>query len=451
MLPRFALPYKRRLPKFLVNIFCMQSKGPEAKTVCVIGLGYVGLPLAVQCALKGHVVYGLDSDQAKIDVINSGKSPIDEEFLTENLGKVKLQATSNPAVLKECDISIICVPTPVDENFYPDLGPVKEATKTVIANLKKGQLVVVESTINPGVCEEIVEPLFKEAGLAVGQDYELAHCPERINPGDPKWNVTNIPRVIGSFTSRGLEEAALFYESVIDAPIMRMKSIREAEAVKIVENSFRDVNIAFVNELAKSFDKLGIDIVDVIRGASTKPFAFMPHFPSRGVGGHCIPVDPYYLIERAKTSGFDHEFLKIARKVNNSMPEYTVELLQDTLNKVKLPMNGTRVALLGLSYKDNVADLRESPALKIIKHLGRHGCEVITFDPYLLEKSAARTLDEALSGSAAIVVATGHKQFRTLDLDTARKHGIKVIVDGLNCLDRAEVEKRGILYKGIGR
>lgn len=429
----------------------MQNKETNSTAVCVIGLGYVGLPLAVQCALKGYRVYGLDSDAKKIETINGGKSPIDEEFLTENLGKVNLTATSDPGVLKECDISIICVPTPIDENFYPDLGPVKQAVQTVIANLKKGQLVVVESTINPGVCEEVVEPLFKEAGLEVGRDYELAHCPERINPGDPKWNVTNIPRVVGSFTEKGLDRAASFYESIIDAPIMRMKSIREAEAVKIVENSFRDVNIAFVNELAKSFDKLGIDIVDVIRGASTKPFAFMPHFPSRGVGGHCIPVDPYYLIERAKASGFDHEFLKIARKVNNSMPEYTVELLQDMLNKVKLPMNGTSVGLLGLSYKDDVADLRESPALKINKHLKRHGCKVLTFDPYLLEKSSEKTLDEAMAKSQALIIATGHRQFRALDLDKAKENGILVIVDGINCLDKSEVEKRGIIYKGIGR
>ena len=421
------------------------------RTVCIIGLGYVGLPLAVQCALKGYEVFGLENDQKKNDLINSGQSPIKEEFLENNLPNLKIVATDDPTVIKKSNVVIVCVPTPVDEKFFPDLEPVKTAAKTITENLNPGQLVVIESTINPGVCEEVVEPIFAQAGFTVGRDYELAHCPERINPGDPKWNVTNIPRVVGSFTESGLAKAAEFYESVIDAPIMQMKSIREAEAVKIVENSFRDVNIAFVNELAKSFDALGIDIVDVIKGASTKPFAFMPHWPGRGVGGHCIPVDPYYLIERAKASGFDHEFLKIARKVNNSMPEYTVELTQDMLNKVKLPMNGTPIGLLGISYKPNIADLRESPSFKIIKHLEKHGVRVLTFDPHVPQKSSEKSLEEILQKSEAIIVATAHKEFAALDGLAFKKHDIKVVIDGMNCLDKADIEKHGIIYKGIGR
>ena len=419
--------------------------------VCIIGLGYVGLPLAVQCALKGYETTGVDNEKSKVDSINAGKSPIAEEFLKNNLPNVGLKATTDPSVIREADIAIICVPTPVDETYMPDLTPVRSAAKAVIENHKKGQLVVIESTINPGVCEEVIEPMFLQAGLEVGKDYELAHCPERINPGDPKWNVTNIPRVVGSFTEKGTRIAAEFYRSVIDAPIMEMKSVREAEATKIMENSFRDINIAFVNELAKSFDVLGIDIVDVIKGASTKPFAFMPHWPSRGVGGHCIPVDPYYLIERAKASGFDHVFLRAARKVNNSMPEYTVELMQDLLNKVKLPMNGTTIGLLGVSYKDNVADLRESPALKIIKFLEKHGANVIIFDPYIPQHSTEKTLEDLLDKSTGVIVATGHKEFRALSANTFKKHGVQVIVDGLNCLDKAEIESHGILYKGIGR
>ena len=422
----------------------------KSKTVCIIGLGYVGLPLAVQGALKGHTVYGLENDTQKNALINEGKSPIKEEFLETNLPKVKLVATNDPAVIKKSDVVIVCVPTPIDKSYFPDLEPVRTAIATIVANLNPGQLVIVESTINPGVCEEVVEPLFKKAGFVIGKDYELAHCPERINPGDPKWNVTNIPRVVGSFTPKGLEAAASFYESIIDAPIMRMKSVREAEATKIVENSFRDVNIAFVNELAKSFDVLGIDIVDVIKGASTKPFAFMPHWPGRGVGGHCIPVDPYYLIERAKASGFDHEFLKIARKVNNSMPEYTVELLQDALNKVKLPLNGTSVGVLGISYKANIADLRESPTFKIIEFLHHHSAQVLTFDPYVLEKSSEKSLEEILEKSEALIVATNHKDFVAIDPALFKKHGIKVIIDGMNCLDKEAIEKHGIIYKGIG-
>ncbi|EKE16306.1 MAG: UDP-glucose 6-dehydrogenase [uncultured bacterium] len=420
-------------------------------TVCIIGLGYVGLPLAVQCAIKGYEVYGLDNDENKIKKINSGVSPIKEDFLTNNLPQLKIKATRDASVVKKADIVIVCVPTPVDESFFPDLSPVKSATQSIVKNLKKGQLVVIESTINPGVCEEVVEPIFAEAGYKVGKDYEMAHCPERINPGDPKWNVTNIPRVVGSFTKNGLAKAVAFYEDIIDASIMPMKSIREAEAVKIVENSFRDINIAFVNELAKSFDKLDIDLSDVIKGAATKPFAFMPHFPSCGVGGHCIPVDPYYLIERAKASGFDHEFLKIARKVNNSMPEYTVELLQDALNKIKLPLNGTTVGILGISYKANVADLRESPSLKIIQHLKKHGANVITFDPHITEKSSEKSLNSLLKKSSAIIIATDHKEFREIDPQVFKKNGILAIIDGKNCIDLKSIKKLGIVYKGIGR
>lgn len=421
------------------------------KSVCVIGLGYVGLPLAVQTALKGYTVYGLENDTKKNELINAGESPIKEEFLETNLPKIKLIATSDPSIIKKSDIVIVCVPTPVDEMYMPDLEPVKNAVSAIVANLNPGQLVVIESTINPGVCEEVVEPIFSKAGYAVGKDYELAHSPERINPGDPKWNVTNIPRVVGSFTKPGLTKAVEFYENIIDAQIMPMETIREAEAVKIMENSFRDINIAFVNELAKSFDRLGINIVNVIKGASTKPYAFMAHWPSCGVGGHCIPVDPYYLIERAKASGFDHEFLKIARKINNSMPEYTVELMQDALNDIKLPLNGTTVGILGISYKANVADLRESPSLQIVKHLKKHGADVISFDPHTPKHSTEESLEALLEKATALIVVTDHNEFKTIDLELFKKHSIKIIIDGKNCLDKREVEKSGIIYKGIGR
>ncbi len=419
--------------------------------VCVIGLGYVGLPLAVQAALKGFEVFGLDMDKEKIKKIQSGKSPIDEEFLHINLPKVNINATTDEKIIKDADIILVCVPTPVDKMFFPDLKPVRGAVEAIIRNFKKGQLVVIESTINPGVCEEVVEPMFAEAGYKIGKDYEMAHCPERINPGDPKWNVTNIPRVVGSFTKKGLTVAKKFYESIIEGNIYPMKSIREAEAVKIVENSFRDINIAFVNELAKSFDKMGIDVKDVIAGASTKPFAFMPHWPSCGVGGHCIPVDPYYLIERAKLSGFDHEFLKIARKINNSMPKYTVELLQDALNKIKKPISGTKIGVLGLSYKANVDDLRETPALKVIEAIKKHGGRVEIFDPYFPKMSTAKNIEELLKKSEAVVLVTDHKVFKEIDPKLFKKHKIKVLIDGKNCLDKDAIEKQGVLYKGIGR
>ena len=421
------------------------------QSVCIIGLGYVGLPLAVQSALRGYEVYGLDSDKEKINKINSGKSPIKEDFLEINLPKVNIHATTDSKIIKKCDISIVCVPTPIDEKKLPDLAPVKGAVEDIIKNFKKGQLVIIESTINPGVCEEIIEPMFEAAGKIVNKDYYLAHCPERINPGDPKWNVTNINRVVGAFDKKGLQRAADFYENIVDGQIMQMSSIREAEAVKIVENSFRDINIAFVNELAKSFDRLGIDVVEAIKGAATKPFSFMAHWPSCGVGGHCIPVDPYYLIERAKLSGFDHEFMKIARKVNLSMPEYTIELLQDALNEVKMPLNGTTVGVLGLSYKANVSDLRESPVKELVKLLKENKANVLVFDPYVLNKSTVKSLGELFKKSDAILLTTDHNEFKKISSEDLKKNGIKVVIDGKNCLDKESIKKLGIVYKGIGR
>jgi nucleotide sugar dehydrogenase len=426
----------------------MQQK---KQSVCIIGLGYVGLPLAVQSALRGYEVYGLDNDKEKIKKINSGKSPIKDEFLDINLPKVKLHATTDPKIIKKCDIAIVCVPTPVDEQKCPDLTPVRNAVASIVNNFRSGQIVIIESTINPGVCEEVVEPMFREAGHVVSRDYYLSHCPERINPGDQKWNVTNIARVIGSFDKKGLELSAKFYETIVDAQIMRMSSIREAEAVKIVENSFRDINIAFVNELAKSFDKLGIDVVETIKGASTKPFSFLAHWPSCGVGGHCIPVDPYYLIERAKLSGFDHEFMKIARKINLSMPEYTIELLQDALNEAKLPLKGTTVGVLGLSYKANVADLRESPVKEIIKLLKENEAKVLVFDPYVIKDSTAKSLNELFKKSDALLLATDHNDFKKINSADLKKNKIKVVVDGKNCLDKESIKKLGIVYRGIGR
>ena len=422
------------------------------KTVAVIGLGYVGLPLAVRASEQGYTVIGFDTNQEKITLLNQGKSPIEDSFLEQNITRFRFNATSDPKKLKVADIFLICVPTPVDESFYPDLKPVIAASELIAAHAKKGALVVLESTVNPGVSEEVVRPLFEKAGYTVGKDIYLAHCPERINPGDIKWNVTNIPRVVGSFDATGLNLAYEFYTSIVDGEIRKMKSIREAEAVKIVENSFRDINIAFVNELARSFDVLNIDVKDVILGAATKPFAFMAHYPSCGVGGHCIPVDPYYLIERAKQSGFDHKFLKIAREINNGMPAYTVELLQDALNQVKLPLNGTRVGVLGLSYKANIDDVRESPAFKVIKHLTKHGAKVETFDPHVKKRSSMKTLEAILKKSEALVLVTDHQEFKeALTPALLKKHGIKVMIDGKNCLDKASFNKSKIIYKGIGR
>ena len=434
------------------NFYDIPSKEDGKKSIiCVIGMGYVGLPLAAIAASKGYEVFGFDTDLKKLDLIEKGISPFKEEFLEKLLPKVKIKTFYDPRLMRLMDIYIICVPTPVDKNFYPDLKPVINASKTIAQNMKKGALVILESTVNPGLSEEVVKPIFEESGHVVGQDVFISHCPERINPGDSRWNVSNIPRVVGSFDEIGLKKTKDFYESIVDAPIMTMGSIREAEAVKIMENSFRDINIAFVNELAQSFAQMDIDVTNVIRGASTKPFAFMAHWPSCGVGGHCIPVDPYYLIEKAKNFGFDHRFLRTARSINKSMPLFTVEILQDLLNKLEMPVKNTNIGILGLSYKANVGDLRESPSLELIKILKEKGASLHIFDPYVPKMSTVGSLAEILEKSDAILLATNHREFENIPAETFKKFGIKAIVDGKNCLDKQNIQKSGILYRGIGR
>jgi nucleotide sugar dehydrogenase len=401
---------------------------------------------------KGYQVWGIDLDEKKIKAIKQGKSPIKDDYIQERRTLLKkLQVSKNFSAIKRLDIVIVCVPTPVDSRFFPVLTPLKSAVKEIAKKNNPGQLIIIESTINPGVCEEVLLPVFEKYHLKEGRDFFLAHCPERIDPGNPKWNVGNIPRVVGAVSRQGGKLAKEFYQTIIDAEIKLMQSIQAAEAVKMVENSFRDINIAFVNELAQSFDRMGIDVKEVIDGAATKPFAFMPHYPSCGVGGHCIPVDPYYLIEQAKKNGFDHRFLQTARSVNNFMPEYTVELMQDLLNEVGLPFKKTAVGVLGLSYKADVADLRESPALKIIKLLKKKKARVICYDPYLPNLSNVKTIQQFLSRAQAFILATNHNAFLEIDENLFEKYDVKAIVDGKNCLNHSKIKRLGIKYHGIGR
>lgn len=422
------------------------------KTIAVIGLGYVGLPLALLAERKGYKVIGIDISSEKVGLLNNRIAPFADKEIAEQLEKTSLKATSDFSKIKDASAVIICVPTPIYENHMPNLEPVENACKGVAPHLQKGQLVILESTVNPCICENIVLPILeKESGLKCGKDFYLAHCPERINPGDKKWNVENINRVVGAFCPKGLEKAVEFYKSIISGEIKQMASLKEAEAVKIVENTFRDINIAFVNELAMSFSRLGIDVVNVINGAATKPFAFMPHFPGCGVGGHCIPVDPYYLIEYAKENGFEHDFLSLARRINNKMPGFAAWLAVSALNEKKIPTNGAKIAVLGLAYKPEIDDCRESPSFEIIKALKKYGADVVSFDPFVPSKSTAKSLDEAIKGSQAVVIATAHKVFKELEPEYLLKNGVKVVIDGRNCLQKEKFIEAGIVYKGIGR
>lgn len=422
------------------------------KTICVIGLGYVGLPLALLSARKGWNVIGIDINAERIGLLQAGKIPFQDELVLSWLSQAaNITFTCDFQAVATADVIVICVPTPVHEDNRPDLGPVIQASQGIAPYLHPGQVVILESTVNPGISETVVQPLLEERGLRVGHDIYLAHCPERINPGDPRFNVENIARVLGASDEVGLDKAAEFYESILTAPVRRMGSLKEAEAVKVVENSFRDINIAFVNELAKSFSKLGIDVVNVIDGAATKPFAFMPHYPGCGVGGHCIPVDPYYLIEYAKSNGFHHDFLSLARRINSDMPAFAVEQLKSALNDNQMSLNGSRIAVLGVAYKADIGDYRESPAFEIIDHLKAQQAEVVVFDPYVPKFSSVPTLEDALTRADAVLITTAHKQFKNLTPEIFQRYNIKVIVDGRNCLDKQQYLESRLCYRGIGR
>lgn len=421
------------------------------KTVTIVGLGYVGLPLACLCADKGYNVFGLVTNQKKVDLINKNQSPIDDEYIINKFETIKnkIKATTDA---KECipnsEIIIICVPTPINEDNSPDLTALKNSISTVSKLIKKNTLLIIESTIYPGTVDEVVVPILKEKGL---DDIFISHCPERIDPGNKKWNVENLPRVVGGITKEATNKTAEFYKSILDGEITELSSIKAAEATKIMENTFRDINIAFINEMAMSFDKAGIDIIEVIKGASTKPFAFLPHYPGSGVGGHCISIDPYYLISKAKQLGFDHKFLSLARKINEGMPHYTIELLETELKKINKEIKNSKIGILGLAYKANVDDMRESPALKIIEILKGKNAETFVFDPHIKNDSDVKDVNELLEKSDYIILATDHKEFKEIDLNLFKENDIKIIIDGRNCLDKEKIKSLGILYHGIGR
>ncbi len=419
--------------------------------LCIVGLGYVGLPIYFQAKFKDFDVFGFDVNEKKIEDLKKGITEIKGRIPEQGFKQFKENDfTSDKNRLKTADTFIICVPTPIDEFKNPDYGCVVDATKLVIEHGKKGCLVCEESTVNPGTMEEIVKPLFEQAGWKVDKDYYLVHCPERIDPGNKKYEVDNIPRCIGGLTKESLEKGYELYSKLIDAPIKKMSSIRAAEMTKIVENTFRDVNIAYVNQLAKISDVIDVDIKEVIEGAATKPYAFMPHWPGIGIGGHCIPVDPYYLIEYSKHKGLDPKFLSLAREVNDSMPKYAVGKVQEILNELGKSMKSTKVLVLGYSYKANVSDEREAPSKEVIKILKERLVDVKVYDPFIMAKSDFKSLNEALLWTEVVVLCTAHNEF----IENVSKligSNVKIFFDGRNVFDKELFESKGIRYKGIGR
>jgi UDP-N-acetyl-D-glucosamine dehydrogenase len=381
------------------------------RTVGVIGLGYVGLPLAVAFAHEGCEVIALDVDHRKIDAIQAGTSYI-EDVPDETLGAVaaRIHATTRYADLARADAVLICVPTPLTRNREPDLGPLIDSTRALAEVLQAGQLVVLESTTYPGTTRERVAPLLEESGLAAGRDFHLAFSPERVDPGRTDFGLRNTPKVIGGLTAACAERAQELYGLVCDH-LIPVSSPEAAELTKLLENIFRSVNIALVNELAILSDRMGIDIWEVVDAAATKPYGFMRFEPGPGMGGHCLPVDPFYLTWRAREFHMSTEFIELAGKINQQMPYHCVERIERALNDAEKPVKGSRIAILGVSYKGGVGDIRESPALRIMHVLSERGAILSYHDrfvPTLPELGLASVPLEETDGADAVVLVTAH-------------------------------------------
>ncbi len=381
-------------------------------TVGVIGLGYVGLPLAVAFAQEGCEVIGVDIDPRKVEAIQAGRSYI-EDVPSEALGELagRLRVGTQYAPLQEAEAVLVCVPTPLTRNREPDLEPLIDASRSLARVLVRDQLVVLESTTYPGTTRERMAPLLEESGLAAGRDFHLAFSPERVDPGRSDFTLRNTPKVLGGLTDACADRAEALYGLVCES-IVRVSSPEAAELTKLLENIFRSVNIALVNELALLTDRMGIDIWEVVDAASTKPYGFMRFEPGPGMGGHCMPVDPFYLSWRAREFDMTTEFIELAGKVNQQMPYHCVAKAQRALNDAGRAIKGSRVLIVGVSYKPGVGDLRESPALKIIALLRELGADVRYHDPHVsaiaeFELSSA-PLEQALADADLALIVTAH-------------------------------------------
>jgi len=381
-------------------------------TVGVIGLGYVGLPLAVAFAQEGCEVIAIDVDARKVAAINAGESYI-EDVPSELLREIgsRIHSSTRYADLAKADAVLVCVPTPLTPNREPDLGPLVDSTRALADVLQAGQLVVLESTTYPGTTRERVLPLLEESGLAAGRDFHLAFSPERVDPGRTDYTLRNTPKVIGGLTEGCARRAHELYGLICDH-LVPVSTPEAAELTKLLENIFRSVNIALVNELAMLTDRMGIDIWEVVEAAATKPYGFMRFEPGPGMGGHCLPVDPFYLSWRAREFDMSTEFIELAGKVNQQMPYHCAAKVQRALNQAGLPLKGARVAVLGVSYKPGVGDIRESPALKIISLLRAQGAQVSYHDPHVPSLAefdlSSRPLEEMLGDADLVVIVTAH-------------------------------------------
>ena len=415
--------------------------------VGVIGLGYVGLPLVVEYAASGFEGIGFEVDENKANQINAGTSYIGDvpsSRVNEFVSQKRLSATINFDRLSDCDAIIICVPTPLRKTKEPDVSYILSAAEEIKKRLRRGQLVILESTTYPGTTDEVLLPMFEDTGLKLDEDFLLAFSPERVDPGNPQFLTHNIPKVVGGVTDDSTEVAAILYSQIVN-DVHSVTSARVAEAAKLLENTFRAVNIGMANEMARLCYALNIDTWEVIRAAATKPFGFMPFYPGPGIGGHCIPLDPHYLSWKARQHGFDSRFISLAEEVNSRMPEHVVQLVADGLNDERKAMKGSKVLLLGVAYKKDIDDVRESPALSIIDRLRAKGAEVRYHDPFVKEvrfddahiEASGESLEsvplteEELQKADCVIIVTDHSE-----IDYKRVCSLSpLIVDTRNALN----------------
>lgn len=439
--------------------------GSRTATVCVVGLGYVGIPLSVASAEAGFKVVGVDVDKDKVSKTNSGICYVEDKYSESLLpglvtsGKVKA-TTSLAEGANRADIVIICVPTPLDKRGQPDLSYVKSVGKALSKLLDQFKLIILESTSFPGTTKDVLQPLLESSGKRAARDFALAYSPERIDYGNPRYGVKDIAKVVGGVDTESTRLAAAFYRAILSAPVVEVSSPSVAEAAKILENIFRYVNIALVNELSVLHEVLGVDFIEAIGAAATKPFGFMPHYPGPGIGGHCIPKDPFYLVYKARKVGLPLRLVSAASVVNKMMPRHVVDRTLAELRKAKKSPHRSTVVVWGLAYKGEVRDTRRSPALEILRLLQKARVGVRVYDPFVAKVTvsgktytSAGSMEESAKDADCIIIATNHSKFRNAPLrvlgQTMRPNPI--VHDTKNLLSRRECEEAGFTYLAIGR
>lgn len=420
----------------------------KSATLGVCGLGYVGLPLAVEKAKAGYTVTGFDTQAKKVEMVNNGINYIGDVVnsdLLEIVGSGKLRATSDFAAVASCDCVCICVPTPLDLHQQPDISYVESSARSIAKYMHKDMLIVLESTTYPGTTKELLLPIFEESGFRCGEDFYLAFSPERVDPGNLIYKTQNTPKVVGGITEKCTDIAATMYEQILSAPVFRVSSPSVAEMEKILENTYRNVNIGLINEMAQLCHKMKISIWEVIEAAKTKPYGFQPFYPGAGLGGHCIPLDPYYLSWKAREFGFHTSMIEASMMVNDTMPEYCAMRVIKILNDRKKAVNGSHILVLGVSYKQDIDDYRESPAIKVIRELRKSGADVSYYDPYvpsfkdreLQMTSISALTPKAVSDADAVVITASHTN---VDYEMVAKYA-NVVFDTKNAAKNIKYRK----------